>query len=104
CDGKREIRVGYFCSFLDSDTIRFIVIPVIRRSDHQRFEYYGYSPSPGAADIAGAFKQFRVSGTMPDDQFVKMVRADGIDIFVELSGFSPQHRFAAMASRCAPVQ
>jgi len=103
-DSKRKIRVGYFCSFFDSDTIRIMMIPVIRRSDHQLFEYYGYSPSPGAADIAVAFKQFRVTGTMPDDQFVKMVRADEIDIFVDLSGFSPQHRFAAMASRCAPLQ
>lgn len=103
-DGKRRIRVGYFCSFLDSDTIRFIAVPVIRESDRQKFEFFAYSPSPVPSDIASVFDCVRVTGAMPDDEFVELVRADEIDIFVELSGFSPLNRFSAMASRCAPIQ
>lgn len=103
-DGVRRIRVGYFCSFLDSDTIRFIMIPVIRKSDPEKFEIFGYSPSPAAADISDAFHQFRVTGTLTDEEFVELVREDEIDVLVELSGFSPQNRFSALASRCAPVQ
>lgn len=103
-DGRRKIRVGYFCSFFDSDTIRCLVVSVVHKSECQQIEYYGYSPSPVPDDIADSFEQFRVTGTLSDSDFVKLVRADAIDIFVELSGFSPQHRFAAMASRCAPVQ
>lgn len=102
--GARKIRIGYFCSFLDSDTVRFIMIPVIRNSDHEKFEIFGYSPSPAADDISRPFDRFRVTGDIPDEEFVDMVREDEIDVFVELTGFSPRHRFAAMASRCAPVQ
>ena len=61
-DGKRKIRIGYFCSFFDSDTIRCIAVPVVRRSDRQQFECYGYSPSPVSDDISSAFDQFTVTG------------------------------------------
>ena len=103
-DGKRKIRVGYSCSFLDSDTVRAIMLEVIRERDRARFEVYGYSPSPVANDVVDALDGFRNTGSMADEDFVRLVRGDQIDILVELTGFSPQNRFPAMASRCAPVQ
>jgi hypothetical protein len=103
-DGKRKIRVGYACAFLDSDTARAIMIEAIRTRDRGRFEVLAYSPSPVASDVEAVFDGFRRTGAMSDDDFARLVRADEIDILVELSGFSPQNRFAAMASRCAPVQ
>jgi len=36
--------------------------------------------------------------------FVSQIRGDEIDILVEISGFSPHNCYAAMASRCAPIQ
>jgi glycosyltransferase involved in cell wall biosynthesis len=103
-DGKRKIRVGYSCAFMDSDTVRAIMLEVIRERDRDRFEVYCYSPSPVAGDVVDTLDGFRRTGVMSNEDFVRLVRADHIDIFVELSGFSPLHRFAAMASRCAPVQ
>jgi glycosyltransferase involved in cell wall biosynthesis len=103
-DGKRKIRVGYACAFLDSDTIRAIMLDVVHARDRERFEVHAYSPSPVSSDIAAVFDRFRRTGAMTDEHFVRLVRGDEIDVLVELSGFSPQHRFAAMASRCAPVQ
>jgi hypothetical protein len=40
-DGR--IRVGCHCSFMDSDTIRFIMSAVIKRHDRKRFTVFGYS-------------------------------------------------------------
>jgi len=99
-----RIRVGYYCSFLDSDTIRYQLVPFLRYRDRSQFEVFGYSSTPVSPDIGGAFDHLRVTGAMSDEAFVRAVRADKIDIFVELTGFSPQNRFAAMAKRCAPVQ
>jgi len=101
---KGRIRVGYFCSFLDSDTIRYQLAPFLRYHDRGQFEVFGYSPIPVSPDIGKAFDHLRVTGAMSDEAFVRAVRADQIDIFVELTGFSPLNRFAAMAMRCAPVQ
>ena len=98
------IRLGYHCSFMNSDTIRFIMSAIFKRHDRSRFTVYGYSFTDVAPDIGEGFDVFRVVQGLSDDQFADMVRADGIDILVELSGFSPHHRFGAMARRCAPIQ
>jgi glycosyltransferase involved in cell wall biosynthesis len=99
-----RIRLGYHCSFMDSDTIRFIMSDVIRRHDRSRFTVFGYSFTGVAPDIASAFDSLRVTRDLSDGQFAELVRADGIDILIEMSGYSPFHRFGAMARRCAPVQ
>jgi len=100
----RKIRVGYHCSFMDSDTIRFMMGNVIAAHDRTRFEVIGYSPVPLSADLRSLFDAVKATATLKDVEFVDLVRKDQIDVLVEMSGFSPGHRFAAMASRCAPVQ
>ena len=103
-EGGRKIRVGYHCAFMDSDTIRFIMCSVIKHRDLSKFEAYGYSATAVSSDIADSFDVLRNSSMLSNEEFVRLVRNDSIDIFVELTGFSPFHRFQAMASRCAPIQ
>ncbi len=118
-DGTRRIRIGYHCAFMHLDTIRYMMGRVLQAHDRARFEIYAYSPFPLPPDIAQGFDVVRdTSATRDDpgavsfhaefmishDAFRRQVRADGIDVLVELTGFSPGHRFQAMADRCAPVQ
>src|SRR5262249_11251373 len=115
----RKIRIGYHCSFMTSDTIRSMMRDVMAAHDRSKFEIYGYSVGVPPDDIAAAFDVVRdisipkpkpgsarihIYNLMPDDDFVEVVRRDRIDVFVELTGFSPGHRFGAMSQRCAPVQ
>lgn len=99
-----KIRVGYHCSFMDADTIRFLMRRPIRAHDRAKFEVFGYAPMDLPDDLHTAFDVVRKTSSMSDDAFLKQVRNDRIDVLVELSGFSPGHRFGAMAERCAPVQ
>jgi predicted O-linked N-acetylglucosamine transferase (SPINDLY family)/glycosyltransferase involved in cell wall biosynthesis len=109
---KNTIRVGYFCAFMDSDTMRNMMGNVIAAHDRRRFEIYGYSPHAVPADIRGAFDLWRLiyaastggANAYTDEQFAELIRSDRIDVFVELTGFSPGNRFGAMSLRCAPVQ
>ena len=103
-DHTRKIKVGYHCSFMNSDTIRFIMRNVVAAHDRSKFEIFAYSPTPMSPDIKTAFDVARSTASMGDMAFLNLVRRDKIDVFVELSGFSPGHRYVAMASRCAPVQ
>jgi predicted O-linked N-acetylglucosamine transferase (SPINDLY family) len=92
---------------------------VFKAHDRQRFEIFGYSPRAVPKELAQCFDVVRDTSTGDDDpkrvlfatmsmkshtEFRRMVIADQIDILVELTGFSPGHRFPAMAERCAPVQ
>lgn len=106
-----KIRVGYHCAFMDGDTMRNMMRNVIAAHDRDRFEIYGYAPRPVPPDIKGVFDAWRhtppdadTSPGFNDERFRELVRSDDIDVFVELTGFSPGHRFGAMSRRCAPVQ
>lgn len=118
-DGQRRIRIGYHCAFMHLDTIRYMMGRVLQAHDRVRFEIYAYSPFPLPPDIAQGFDVIRDTSATGDapgavsfhdefmishDAFRRLVDADGIDVLVELTGFSPGHRFQAMADRCAPVQ
>src|SRR5262249_17724457 len=103
-EGERMIRIGYHCAFMNSDTVRFIMSAVIKRHDRRRFAVIGYSSTDVARDIDEAFDQLRLTTNLSDEQFAAQVRADRTDIPVEMTGFSPHHRYGAMALRCAPIQ
>lgn len=103
-DGNRRIRIGYHCAFMESDTIRYILGRVMATHDRDKFEVYGYATTPLSPDLAGVFDVVTDTGLMSDEEFVGCVRGQEIDVLVELTGFSPGHRFSAMATRCAPVQ
>ena len=100
----RKLRIGYHCSFMDSDTIRYIMRRVMRAHDRTKFEVIGYAPSALPPDMQEPFQIARNTAGLSDRAFAELVRGDNIDVFVEMSGFSIGHRFGAMALRCAPVQ
>lgn len=99
-----KIRVGIYSAFMESYVIRVIVLSALKHFDRERFELYGYAPSPVPADVESLFERFVVTGSLSDREFVETVRSDRLDIFMETTGFSPQNRYSAMASRCAPIQ
>ena len=103
-DGTRPIRIGYCCIFFDSYVFRSQLGQVLKHRDRQRFKVFGYSLTPVSGDVRKLFDDFKVTGTMPDHEFIDVVRKDQLDVCVELTGFSPFNRFPAMASRCAPIQ
>ncbi len=97
-----KIRVGYHCSFMDSATIRYQMGNVLRAHDRTSFEVIGYAPRYDSDQ--DYFDLRRETGKLSDKAFAGQCRADGLDVFVEMSGFSKGHRFGAMARRCAPIQ
>lgn len=99
-----KIRVGIYSGFMESYVIRVILLSALKYLDRDRFELYGYAPSPVPADVEGVFDHFVTTGALSNRAFVETVRSDGLDVFMETTGFSPQNCFTAMASRCAPVQ
>ncbi len=99
-----RIRVGYYCVEWTLTYTRFQIVPFVRhRSD--RFEAVCYSNAKVPDDLRDAFD--RVADNLhgeSDADFANRLRADGIDLFVEVNGFGDGQRFAAMAARAAPVQ
>jgi hypothetical protein len=109
-DGSRPLRVGYVCSFWEAPTLRFMLLPVLKRHDRRRVQAYLYVSGPLRAGDAWRERYephavaVRDVNALSDREFLDFTRADGIDVLVDLNGHSGGHRYGAMASRCAPVQ
>lgn len=106
-DPERKLRIGYLSPDLrDHPVARFLEASLARR-DRERFEVYAYNT--GGVDaiterLGALVDQMRKVPTAPDAELFNQIRADGIDILVELSGLTSGHRMALMAMRPAPVQ
>lgn len=103
-DGVRPINVAYLSPLFDKPAGHSQILPFVRAHDRTRVKTFAYAPFQCPSEISRSFDIFRVTGQLSDDEFVDLCRADGIDVVVEMTGLAITNRFAAMASRCAPVQ
>ena len=81
----------------------------LERHDRERFEVFAYSygpddGSPLRARLRDAFEHFVDVAWEPNDVVEKRIRADGIDILIDIKGYTAGDRLAVMAQRPAPVQ
>ena len=99
-----RVAVAYACSFWNTDTIRFQLLPLLRRHDRRRFKVIAYAHGDPGPHVRAAVDEVHLVGALSNADYVRRVREDGVHILVEINGHSPGHWFAAMAARCAPVQ
>lgn len=103
-----RLRIGYVCSdFGDLDTTARLE-PVFERHDRDRFEIYGYDRSIGPGDAVSRLRSrcdhWRPAAMWRPEELEAKVRADGIDILVDLSGPAPRGHLALFMRRPSSVQ
>lgn len=103
-DGERPINVAYLSPLFHEHAGRGQILPFVRAHDRARVKTFAYAPWNSPSEVSGSFDVFRVTHNLSDEEFIDLCRADGIDVIVEMTGLARTNRFAAMASRCAPVQ
>lgn len=104
-----RLRVGYLSADYHEHATAALIAELIERHDRSRFEVAGYSYGP---DDGGPMRRRLAAGF---DRFVDLaagshadaaarIRADGIDILVDLKGYTQHARPEIAAHRPAPVQ
>ncbi|MFG1399387.1 O-linked N-acetylglucosamine transferase, SPINDLY family protein [Roseixanthobacter pseudopolyaromaticivorans] len=105
----RRIRVGYLSRDLFAHATAFLAVELFERHDRARFETFAYSygpddGSPMRRRLVDAFDHFVEVGALSNAEAARRIRADGIDILVDLKGYTFGCRTEIMALRPAPVQ
>lgn len=105
----RRLRIGYVSSDLRDHAIGTLMAEVFELHDRSRVEvtaYYCGPPSTAAlqARIQGAVEHWVDIRTLTDDEAAARIAADGIDILVDVNGYTRDARTALFARRPAPVQ
>ena len=106
-DGK--IRVAYFSADFHNHATSHLMAELFEAHDADRFELYGFSFGPDSRDemrnrVSSAFDQFFDVRHKSDRDVARLARELGIDIAIDLKGYTEDARTDIFAERCAPIQ
>lgn len=106
--GSRRIRIGYFSGDFRAHPVGYLIPQVLETHDKEYFEVIGYSigedqKSDIRKRISAAFERFVDLGTLASRQAVDRIRADNLDILINLQGWTNDYASELLAARAAPI-
>ena len=107
-DPDRRLRIGYVSPDFRQHSVSHFLDPLIAGHDRRRFEVFCYAQVANPDDETRRFRSLADGWCstvgMTATAIAERVRADGIDILVDLAGHTANNRLLAFAERPAPVQ
>lgn len=104
----RALRVGYVSANFRDHAVTYFFESTLAHHDSQRVAAYCYSdvkrPDSHTDRLRSWASVWRDIAGEDDQSVAELVRRDGIDILVDLTGHTDDHRLLAFARRPAPVQ
>ena len=106
---ERRIRIGYFSADFREHAMMHLIAELFERHDRARFEVHAFSfgstaPDPVRERVMRSFDGFHEASALGDDEVAALARELGIDIAIDLAGFTHGARPGILAARAAPVQ
>jgi predicted O-linked N-acetylglucosamine transferase (SPINDLY family) len=107
-DPARRLRIGYVSSDFREHAVGFGMTEVIELHDRARFEVFGYycgisHVDPTQTRIKAGVDHWLDINPMSDEDAANRITADGIDILVDLNGYTMNARNKVFAFKPAPV-
>jgi predicted O-linked N-acetylglucosamine transferase (SPINDLY family) len=107
--GNRKLKIGYYSSDFYQHATAYLIAQLFEQHDKSQVELIGFCFSGARRDamtqrIQLAFDQFHNVNEYSDEEVANLSREIGIDIAVDLKGYTQNSRPMIFAHRCAPVQ
>jgi len=104
-----RLRIGYFSADFRNHAVMQLLVGAFECHDRDAFEIHAFSYGPDAEDgmrarIRATMDHFHESARLSNGALIAMARRAGIDIAVDLNGYTQDARLAPFAARLAPVQ
>jgi len=103
-----KIRVGYVSPDFKAHSVGFFLEPVLSRHNSANFEIFCYDLASVQDETTRRMMtygwEWRSVYGLSDSALAEQVRADGIDILVDLAGHTKDNRLGVFALSPAPVQ
>lgn len=107
-DPERDLRIGFVSGDLHEHPLANLIEPIWRAMRAGRNRLYVYANGTWRdaveARLKGLASEWLHVERMSDDQLAERIRADRIDILVDLSGHTARNRLPVFARKPAPVQ
>ena len=103
----RRLRIGYVSPDIRMHSVMRFLEPIFTHHNMQAFEVYAYAEVTSldyvTERVKGMVSHWRSTVGMTDAAVVRMVRADQIDVLVDLAGHTGGNRLKVFACKPAPV-
>lgn len=104
----KRLKIGYVGPTFASHSSNRFFEPLLANHDHDRFEIYCYAQYPREEDdvtrrFRGYADHWTTTFALNDEALAERVRADGIDILVDIAGHTKDGRLGVFARKPAPV-
>ena len=107
-DPDRPLRIGYVSADFRRHAMAYFVEPFLARHHRGAWGVYCYSNCARPDDVTRHLRElaheWRDIAALSDEAAARMIREDGIDILVDLSGHTGGNRLLLFARRPAPIQ
>ena len=107
-DPDRRLKVGYFSPDLRGHVVSYFSTPIFENHAHDNFEIFAYSNNHQADAMTiiqhTKFDKWRETAGMHPDKIAEIIRADGIDILIELAGHTGGNGMPVLMRKPAPIQ
>ena len=107
-DPSRPLKIGYLSPDFRTHSVAYFITAVLAAHDREQYRihcyYTGNKVDEVTRQIERSVERFVPCYKDPDDVLAGKIQADGIDVLVELSGHTGEHRLAMLRNRVAPVQ
>lgn len=106
---RDKICIGYFSADFHDHATGYLIAELFERHDRQRFQILGFSFGPNPTDkmnrrVSAAMDRFLDVREMADREIAQLSRELGVDIAVDLKGYTKDARPDIFAQRAAPIQ
>lgn len=106
---RERIHVGYLSADFHEHATSYLTAELFEVHDKSRFEITGISFGPATASpmrsrVSAAMDHFVDVRALSDLEVAKLCRDIGVDIAIDLKGYTFDSRPGILAERCAPIQ
>jgi predicted O-linked N-acetylglucosamine transferase (SPINDLY family) len=105
---ERRLKIGYVSPDFHDHAAAYFIEPVLAQHERERFEIFCYYNNSAQDQVSARLQKladhWRPCRLLGDEQLAALIRADGIDILVDLAGHSALNRLPVFARRPAPIQ
>jgi predicted O-linked N-acetylglucosamine transferase (SPINDLY family) len=107
-DRERRLRIGYVSPDFRNHAVAYVLLPLLANHDPRQVEIFCYAEVARPDDVTARLRRhagvWRDTVRRTDDEVAAVVRADRIDILVDLALHSDKNRLLVFARKPAPVQ
>ena len=104
----RRLKVGYVSPDLCQHSVAYFVEPLLKAHNRQAVEVYCYADVARSdsvtARLRGYSDHWLTTIGQLDEELAARIRIDGIDILVDLAGYTSGNRLGVFAQKPSPIQ